>query len=350
MKINQNLKMSASRLEKMKTALDEIKKNLQKTKTNNTEEDRYIDIEINDDIKSNDGDNAGPPDTRSDKEKFNAAKSCMTTMLDDYKAFQDKIWNDFPELYSTTKNLDGKFITGYISNGTKDFPVTENEEALNFSNFYSENYSAISNIAAGIETPWENVETKYDAAMLISELLDEATENSDNLHGSITSGKNINQGELVVIQTVLDELSSKNNDDINELVDMCREKLQEACNQSISVEDILSGYNDITSNSSAEIIEHISSIESDSQRIERLQTEYEEAKAQLQDKPLTEENVRHLYNIYSQYESICGSMLETGGLNRDAIFSIGSIPGNNTNISSLKSELGNILKGKDTNK
>ncbi len=43
-------------------------------------------------------------------------------------------------------------------------------------------------------------------------------------------------------------------------------------------------------------------------------------------------------------------MLETGGLNRDAIFSIGSIPGNNTNISSLKSELGNILKGKDTNK
>ena len=29
MKINQNLKMSASRLEKMKTALDEIKKNLQ---------------------------------------------------------------------------------------------------------------------------------------------------------------------------------------------------------------------------------------------------------------------------------------------------------------------------------
>lgn len=345
MKIQNNFETTFPKFENTKKTSDEIKKSVQKLNPDSAQENECIEVKIDEDIQ--DGDGPGEPDTRSDKEKFDSAKNCIETALNSYAAFQEQLWNDFPELYNTTKDFDGEYITCYEGNGSTLSPVIKYEEGLNFSEFYSEDYPVISKIAAGIEKPWKNVETKDAAAELLLEIINEAT-NDNDLYKSITSGSSINQGEYAAIQAVLDGLSAKDNKEINELVDMCREKLQNADKKTVSVEEILNNYSSISSDSSKKIIDKVSSIESYSQGMEKLQTKYEELKSELQDKPLMEDDAKRLYDIYSQYEWSCRLMLEAGGLEDDTTFSIGSIPKRNTGIIPLKSELEAYLYGGDT--
>lgn len=354
MKIQNNFETAFSKTEGMRKVPDKIQKSLQKLNADNTQEDGCIEVEIDTDtqLESGEGDIPGKPDTRNDKEKFDSAKNCIETALSDFKAFQDKLWSDFPELYNITKDFDGEYtLSGvYESNGKTISPIIGHEEGLNFSDFYSEDYPVISKIAAGVEKPWENIETKEEAAELLLEIINEAQGYKNDSHNSITSGAYINQGEYAAIQTVLDGLSAKDNEDINELIDICKEKLQNTDSKTVSVEEILNNYSSISSDTSKKMINSISGIEADSRRLEKLRKEYEELKSNLQDKPLTEEDAARLYDIYSEYEWTCGSMLENGGLNRNQIFSIGGLSRNNTEIYSLKSELEAILHGADTDK
>lgn len=295
-------------------------------------------------------------DTRSDEEKFEAAKSCIESAIKDYAAIQDDIWKNFPEIFNATKNSDGK-IKGGPTDGT--FTPTTYIEKLDFAGFYSNDYPLMSSIASGEEKLWENVETTEEAVELVINLLDEATSNNGDFDG-ITSGQIINQGEYAILQMVLDELSNIN-DATKEVADVCKKGLQEAAKETKSVDAILARYDkyldeessyadgiNTTGTARDTLIENASIVESGFKRVEALREKYEQIKADMESGEMPNSLIS-VKDAYTEYQTAFKNLVQEGGINSNNIFAAGGISDYHLNVGLIKHNLEELIGGRDDN-
>ena len=165
-------------------------------------------------------------ETEYSKEELGTLKRSKAIKLQadkDYKEFIDKIWENFPKMYTATKDWSAHKKIG--DDGNFYYVPAEG-----FAEWY-DNYNNIIKISSG-EKIWNSAKTANDAVRLIRETIYEARKNfADDIENragaNATGGGDINTGEYIAIKELLDGLSSIN-DKTKYISDVYKEELESA--------------------------------------------------------------------------------------------------------------------------